>query len=124
MLIVVSMRASITFAVGQSSEIGRYEVPREESLSGLGIGMPIDDFQIAWIRYDVTESLKRAVMYSIGSKRHRLQSVKLSQRTQAAVQIVSNLPAHSNGGPIYHFIGHAGHADPMDGWRCCSQSLV
>ena len=25
------------FAAGQSSEIGRYEVPREESLSGLGI---------------------------------------------------------------------------------------
>ena len=39
MLTVVSMRASITFAVGQSSEIGRYEVPREESLPGLGIGM-------------------------------------------------------------------------------------
>ena len=30
MLKVVSMRASITFAAGQSSEIGRYEVPREE----------------------------------------------------------------------------------------------
>ena len=27
--------------------------------------------------------------------------MKLSQRTQAAVQIVSNLPAPSNGGPIY-----------------------
>ena len=30
-LTVVSIRASITFAAGQSSEIGRYEVPREES---------------------------------------------------------------------------------------------
>ena len=28
-----------------------------------------------------------------GSKRHNLQAVELSQRTQAAVQIVSNLPA-------------------------------
>ena len=54
-LTVVSMRASITFAAGQSSEIGLYEVPREESLSGLGIGMTIDDFQIAGIRHDVTE---------------------------------------------------------------------
>ena len=45
-LTVVRMRASITFAAGQSSEIGRYEVPREESLPGLGIGMTIDDFQI------------------------------------------------------------------------------
>ena len=23
------------------------------------------------------------------------------------------LPAHSNGGPIYHFFGQAGHADPL-----------
>ena len=46
MLTVVSMRASVTFAAGQSSEIGRYEVPREEYLPGLGIGMTIDDFQI------------------------------------------------------------------------------
>ena len=65
-LTMVSIRASITFAAaGQSSEIGRYKVPREESLSGLGIGMTIDDFQIAGIRPDVTESLKSAVRYSI-----------------------------------------------------------
>ena len=64
-LTVVSIRASITFDAGQSSEIGRYEVPREESLPGLGIGMTIDDFQIAGIRHDVTESLKSAVRYSI-----------------------------------------------------------
>ena len=44
------MRASITFVAGQSSEIGRYEVHREASLPGLGIGMTIDDLQIAWIR--------------------------------------------------------------------------
>ena len=65
MLTVVSMRASITFAAGQSSEIGRYEVPSEESLSGLRIWMTIDDFQIAGIQNDVTESLKSAVRYSI-----------------------------------------------------------
>ena len=39
----------------------------------------------------------------LGSKRHSLQAVELSQRTQAAVQIVSNLPAPSDGGPIYRF---------------------
>ena len=39
MLTVISMRAYITFDAVQSSEIGRYEVPREESLPGLGIGM-------------------------------------------------------------------------------------
>ena len=54
-LTVVSMRASITFAAGQSSEIGRYKVPREESLPGLGIGMTIDDFQIAGIRRVIEE---------------------------------------------------------------------
>ena len=56
-----------------------------------------------------------------GSKRHSLQAVELSQRTQTAVQIVSNLPAPSNGCPIYRFFGHA---DPLDGWRCCSQKRV
>ena len=35
-LTVVIMRASINFAAGQSSEIGQYKVPREESLPGLG----------------------------------------------------------------------------------------
>ena len=65
MLTVVSMRASITLTAWQSSEIGRYEIHREESLSSLGIGMTIDDFQIAGIRHDVTESLKSSVIYSI-----------------------------------------------------------
>ena len=41
----------------------------------------------------------------VGSKRHSLQAVELSQWFQAAVQIVSNLPAPSNGGPIYRFLG-------------------
>ena len=40
-----------------------------------------------------------------GSKRHSLQAMELSQWFQAAVQIVSNLPAPSTGGPIYRFLG-------------------
>ena len=59
---MVSMRASITFAVGQNNEIGRYEVHREESLPGLEIGMTIDDFQLAMIRHDMTESLKSVLL--------------------------------------------------------------
>ena len=47
MLTVVSMRASINFSAGQRSEIGRHEVPREESLSGFR--MTIDNFQISVI---------------------------------------------------------------------------
>ena len=39
MLTVVSMRASITFAAGQSNEIGRYAAPRKEFLPDLGIGV-------------------------------------------------------------------------------------
>ena len=62
---MVSIRAYITFAAGQSSDIGRYEVSREESLSGLGIGLIMDDFQIAWILHDVTESSKSMVRYSV-----------------------------------------------------------
>ena len=63
-------------------------------------------------------------MLCSGSKRYSLRAVELSQRTQAAVQIVSNLPAPSSGGPIYRFLGHAGYADSLDGWRCCSQKRV
>ena len=35
-------------------------------------------------------------MMCVGSKQHSLQAVELSQWTQAAVQIVLNLPAPSN----------------------------
>ena len=44
-------------------------------------------------------------MVNRGSKRHSLQVVELSQQTRTAVQIVSNPPAPSNGGPIYRFLG-------------------
>ena len=50
-----------------------------------------------------------------GSKRHSLQAVGLSQRTQAAVQIVSNLPAPTNGGPDLPFFGACRTCGPA-GW--------
>ena len=52
--------------------------------------------------------------YSNNGKKHSLQAVELSQRTQAAVQIVSNLPAPSNDGPIYRFLGMPAMRTP--GW--------
>ena len=61
---------------------------------------------------------------SHGSKQHSLQAVELSQRSQTAVQILSNLPYPSNGCPIYRFFWQAGYADPLDGWRCFSQKRV
>ena len=51
----------------------------------------------------MTCSLLMLVEDTRGSKRHSLQAVELSQRTLAVVQIVSNIPAPSNGSPIYRF---------------------
>ena len=60
--------------------------------------------RIITIRKQVLAFLERkGLLNNTGSKRHSLQAVELSQQTQAAVQIVSNLPAPSNGVPIYHF---------------------
>ena len=49
LLIVGKIRDSGTFAAGQRSEIGRYEVPTEVSLTGFGIGMINEDLHIALI---------------------------------------------------------------------------
>ena len=43
------IRDSSIFAAGQRSDIGRYEVPAEVSLTGFGIGMINEDFQISRI---------------------------------------------------------------------------
>ena len=84
MLTVVSMRASITFAAWPRSEIGLYEVHREESLPGFEMGMTLDDFQIAEIRHDVTESLKSAVRThtgtTLGSQTHHTYSLEDNTR--------------------------------------------
>ena len=58
---------------------------------------PVSDLNAAFC---MTCSLLMLVEDGRGSKRHSRQAVELSQRTQAAVQIVSNLPA-----PIYRFLG-------------------
>ena len=63
---------------------------------------------------------------------------KLSPRLQTtqptsggAVTVVSSCcancvepPRPQQWGPDLPFFGHAGHADPLDGWRCCSQKRV
>ena len=43
------IRDSSTFATGQRSEIGRYEVPTEVSSPGFCIGMINEDFHMAEI---------------------------------------------------------------------------
>ena len=51
-----------------------------------------------------TNTMLWLIMMNIfdGSKRHSIQAV---ERSQTDVQIVSNLPAPSNGSPIYRFLG-------------------
>ena len=51
------MSASRPLAAGHSSEIGLSEVLCDESLSGLGIGMTNQVFQIDGRRQDLMESL-------------------------------------------------------------------
>ena len=100
----------------------------------VGRGMIIYTFQITSASEFSMEAVRDAYLHQhvtvptifrVGrsSKRHSLQAVELSQWTQAAVQIVSNRPQQW-GPPIYRFFGHAGHADPLDGWRSCSQKRV
>ena len=51
------MSASITLAAGHSSEMGLYEVPCDQYLPGLGIGMTNEVFQINGRRQDLRDSL-------------------------------------------------------------------
>ena len=75
-----SISASKTFAAGQMSEMSRYDVPCEESFPCFGIGMTIEDFQIAGILEELTESLNRAVRYAValGPKCFRWKMLSLS----------------------------------------------
>ena len=75
------------------------QLPLEHSPKILGVIMdPSLSFRRHW-RDHPGDRIRR------GSKRHSLQVVELSQQTRTAVQIVSNPPAPSNGGPIYRFLG-------------------
>ena len=52
-----------------------------------------------------------------GSKRHNLQAVELSQRSQTAMQMLSNFPPPAMGDPIYRVL-----AKPAmrKGWIVCA----
>ena len=58
------------------------------------------------------------------SKRHSLQAVELSQRTQAAVHIVSNLPAPAMGARFTVFLCMPAMRTHWMAWRCCSHKRV
>ena len=57
LLIMGKMSASRTLVAGHNSEMGLYEVPCNESLPGLEIGMTNEVFQIDGRRQDLRESL-------------------------------------------------------------------
>ena len=64
-----------------------------------------------------------------GRNSKRLQTTQPT--SGGAVTVVSSCcancvepPRPQQWGPDLPFFGHAGHADPLDGWRCCSQKRV
>ena len=79
-LTVGSISVSKNFAAGQMREMGRYDVPCEVSFPGFGIGMTIEDFQIAGILEELAESLNSAVRYAValGPKCFRRKMLSLS----------------------------------------------
>ena len=56
---------------------------------------------------------------SIGSKRHSIHTVELSQWYGKPCAYLSVPPVPSIRGPMTIF-WQAGHADPLDGWQCSS----
>ena len=64
--------------------------------------------------------------------RNNVMRLQTTQPTSGgAVTVVSSCcancvepPRPQQWGPDLPFFGHAGHADPLDGWRCCSQKRV
>ena len=56
-MIIIKMSTSKTLAAGHRSEMGLYEVPCDETLPGLGIGMTNEVFQIDGRRQDFWEPL-------------------------------------------------------------------
>ena len=72
---------------------------------------------------------KSKVVCINGAKEERLQTTQPT--SGGAVTVVSSCcancvepPRPQQWGPDLPSFGHAGHADPLDGWRCCSQKRV
>ena len=80
-----------------------YKMPLSMSLLGFGMGTMSANFHMYGIINNNVYLKSNIQLVLVGSKRHSLQAVELSQRTQAAVHIVSNLPAPCNVGQIYVF---------------------
>ena len=71
---------SIVLAIGDSSDIGLYEVPRFGSLLGFGIGMIFASFQICAIQFVFSARFRVSVKYwiAIGPRCFRCLMFRLS----------------------------------------------
>ena len=73
-----------------------------------------------------------AKVVRVNEWKRRLKGLQTTQPTSGgAVTVVScccancvEPPRPQQWGPDLPFFGYAGHADPLDGWRCCSQKRV
>ena len=71
----------------------------------------------------------RLLMLVEDARGDHMEGLQTTQPTSGgAVTVVSSCcancvepPRPQQWGPDLPFFGHAGHADPLDGWRCCSQ---
>ena len=93
----------------------------------------------AWQRYmsthegsDYQEYAKARNQARNGLQTTQPNGLQTTQPTSGgAVTVVSSCcancvepPRPQQWGPDLPYFGHAGHADPLDGWRCCSQNRV
>ena len=74
----------MVLAIGESSDIGRYYVPRFGSLFGFGIGMIFANFQICGIVFVFKARFSMSVRYwiAIGPKCFRCLMFRLSGPTE------------------------------------------
>ena len=86
-------------------------------------------YQSAYKPQHSTETALLCVCEDIKKALDRLQTTQPT--SGGAVTVVPSCcancvepPRPQQWGPDLPFFGHAGHADPLDGWRCCSQKLV
>ena len=77
-----------------------------------------------------TGQIARIMRFTRNNYNYKIRKMKNESRSRARLQTIqptsggsvtaSPPPAMD---PIYRFL-NAGHADPLDGWRCCSQKRV
>ena len=85
-------------------------------------------YHLNCLRKETRHTQKKATLMAV-MKEKRLQTTQPT--SGGAVTVVSSCcancvepPRPQQWGPDLPFFGHAGHADPLDGWRCCSQKRV